>query len=164
MGAKRPKSRTGITLIEVMAAMVIITIAVLGASGYRYYSALDARKAAVQSTAARIALLLSENWRGLGYDRITDFDPVSHLVFPDSDMTIAASGIGPDYASGFTLLGRYEIHVNDARYWAALSYTDDDAGLGTLNTVVAWAQRPAASDGITITLDKTFKLTTFVSN
>jgi len=159
MGAKRLKSRTGITLIEVMAAIVIITIAVLGASGYRYYSALDARKAFVQSTAARVALLLSENWRGRGYDRIDSYDPPAYL---SSDMKIAVSSVGPDYPSGFTSLGRYEIVVNDARYWAALSYRDDATDLRTLNTVVAWAQRPTSSDGIT--LDKTFKLTTFVSD
>lgn len=159
MGAKRPKSRTGITLIEVMGAIVIITIAVLGASGYRYYSALDARKAAVQSTAARVALLLSENWRGRGYDRIQSYDPSTYL---GSDMTIGVSSVGPDYASGFTSLGRYEIVVNDARYWAALSWRDDATDLRTLNTVVAWTQRPTSSDDIT--MDKTFKLTTFVSN
>ena len=89
------KSRAGITLIEVMAAIVIIAIAVLGASAYRYYATLDARKAVLQSTAARIALLLNENWRGRGYDHIADFDPVSHL---SSDIAIAASGIGPAYA------------------------------------------------------------------
>ena len=159
MGAKRPKSRTGITLIEIMAAIVIITIAVLGASGYRYYSTIDARKAAVQSTAARIGLLLSENWRGLGYDRVGTYDPSSYL---GSDMTIAVSSVGPDYPSGFNTLGRYEIVVNDARYWAALSYRDDAEGLRTLNTVVAWAQRPMDSDDVT--MDKTFKLTTFVAN
>jgi prepilin-type N-terminal cleavage/methylation domain-containing protein len=159
MAFRRPKSQAGITLVEVMAAIVIISIAVLGASGYRYYSALDARRAAVQSTAARIALLLSENWRGLGYDRTTNYDPASYL---DSDMTIAVSSAGPDYPSGFTSLGRYEIVVNNARYWAALSYKDDAGDLRTLNTVVAWAQRPTDSDDVT--MDKTFKLTTFVAN
>ena len=159
MTFRQPKSRAGITLIEVMAAIVIISIAVLGASGYRYYSALDAKRASVQSTAARIALLLSENWRGRGYDRTTDFDPVSQL---DSDIAIAVSSMGPDYPSDFTLLGRYEITVNDARFWAALSYRDDSADLRTLNTVIAWQHRPGGADE-TITMDKTFKLTTFVT-
>jgi len=161
MAFKQPKSRAGITLIEVMAAIVIIAIAVLGASGYRYYSALDAKRADMQSTAARIALLLSENWRGRGYDRTADFDPVSHL---DSDIAIAVSSIGPDYPSDFTLLERYEITVNDARFWAALSYSDGTTDLRTLNTVVAWENRPSSTDDTSITMDKTFKLTTFVSN
>ena len=67
MKDKQPKSSAGVTLIEVMAATVILTITVLGATGYRYYSALDARKAAKQSSGARIALLLCENWRGRGH-------------------------------------------------------------------------------------------------
>lgn len=158
MTAKQPKSRAGVTLIEVMAAIVIVAIAVLGASGYRYYSSLDARAAAVQSTAARIALLLNENWRGRGYDHVADFDPVSHL---SSDIAIAGptSFIPP---TGFTALGRYEITLNDARFWAALSYRNDTADLRTLNTVVAWEHRPSGVDE-TPAPNKTFKLTTFVS-
>ena len=56
----------GITLIEVMVTIVIISIAVIGAAGYRYHSALNARKANVQITAARIALLMLESWKGQG--------------------------------------------------------------------------------------------------
>ena len=150
------------TLIEIMAAIVIIAIAVIGASGYRYYAALDARRASNRSTAARIALLLSENWRGLGHDRTADFDPPTHL-YPDMD--VAVSEAGPDYAEGFTALGRYEIVANNAQFWAALSYRNEAADLRTLNTVVAWKGRPGiTSDSGDINMDKTFKLTTFVSN
>ncbi|MBN2269562.1 MAG: prepilin-type N-terminal cleavage/methylation domain-containing protein [Sedimentisphaerales bacterium] len=159
MALSQSKSRAGITLIEVMSAIVIIAIAVLGASAYRYYSTLDGRKAVLQSTAARVALLLNENWRGRGYDHITDFDPVSNLSL---DMAIAPSGIGPDYATGFTALGQYEITVNDSRFWAALSYRTDSADLRTLNTVIAWAERPNDAGGV-ISMPRTFRLTTFVT-
>jgi len=158
MAFGQPKSRAGITLIEVMAAIVIIAIAVLGASAYRYYATLDGRKAVLQSTAARIALLLNENWRGRGYDHVADFNPVSHL---SSDIAIVVSGIGPAYATGFTGLNRYKITVNDSRFWAALSYRTDSADLRTLNTVVAWAERPSGADDIS--MPKTFRLTTFVA-
>jgi prepilin-type N-terminal cleavage/methylation domain-containing protein len=165
MAGKRPKSRIGVTLIEVMAAIVIITIAVLGASGYRYYSTLDARRADFQNAAARIALLLSENWRGRGYDGTTSYDPVAHLT--SDNLTVGDSGgVGPDYASGFTGLGRYEITTtNDGvHYWAALSYDAGADGLRMLNVVVAWAQRQTGSDDDAAAgLDKTFKLTTYVS-
>lgn len=152
----------GMTLIEVMVAIVIIAIAVIGASGYRYFSALDARKAALQSTAARIALLFSENWRGLGYERTPDFDPATYL---DPDMDVALSASGPDYAEGFNALGRYEIVANNVQYWAALSWRQEADDLRTLNTVIAWESRTGAigSDG-DINMDKRFKLTTFVSN
>jgi len=165
MPYRRCKLLAAVTLIEVMAAIVIITIAVLGASGYRYYSALDARRADFQNAAARIALLLSENWRGRGYDGTTSYDPVAHLN--SDNLTVGDSGgVGPDYASGFTGLGRYEItSTNDGvHYWAALSYDAGADGLRMLNVVVAWAQRQTGSDDDAAAgLDKTFKLTTYVS-
>ena len=165
MAFGQPKSRSAVTLIEVMAAIVIVAIAVIGASGYRYYSTLDARRADFQNAAARIALLLCENWRGRGYDADT-YDPVDHLT--SADLTVADSpGVGPDYASGFTPLGRYEITTtNDGvHYWAALSWDDDAAtvGLRALNVVVAWAQRQTGSDDAADGSDKTFRLTTYVS-
>jgi type II secretory pathway pseudopilin PulG len=150
------------TLVEVMLAIVIIAIAVIGASGYRYYSALDARKASVQSTAARIALLFNENWRGLGYDRIADFDPHTHLV---PDVNVANSAFGPDFAEGFISLGKYEIIANDARFWAALSWRQEVDDLRTINTVIAWQPGGAGvGESGKINLYKSFKLTTFVAD
>ena len=168
MPSKQGKSRSAVTLIEVMAAIVIVAIAVIGASGYRYYSTLDARRADFQNAAARIALLLCENWRGRGYDGTTTYDPASHLT--SADLTVADSGgVGPDYASGFTPLGRYEITADGVHYWAALSWENDAATLGlrALNIVVAWAQRQTGSDDAETVAaaggDRTFRLTTYVS-
>jgi hypothetical protein len=80
-------------------------------------------------------------------------------------MDVAASEAGPDYADGFTPLNRYEIVANNAQFWAALSYRDEAADLRTLNTVVAWKGRPGITDDSGgIDMDKTFKLTTFVSD
>ena len=172
MHPKQAKSRCAVTLIEVMAAIVIVAIAVIGASGYRYYSTLDVRRADFQNAAARIALLLCENWRGRGYDGTTNYDPVAHLTSPDltsPDLTVETSGTGPDYASGFTPLGRYEITMDGVHYWAALSWDDDAAtvGLRALNVVVAWAQRQTAPDDADAVAaaggDRTFRLTTYVS-
>jgi len=166
MALKCSRLRSAVTLIEVMAAIVIVAIAVIGASGYRYYSTLDARRADFQNAAARIALLLCENWRGRGYDADT-YDPVDHLA--SADLTVATSGTGPDYASGFTPLGRYEITMDGVHYWAALSWDDDAAtvGLRVLNVVVAWAQRQTGSDEVEAIAaaggNKTFRLTTYVS-
>jgi len=163
MPYRRRKLLAAVTLIEVMAAIVIVAIAVLGASGYRYYSTLDARRADFQNAAARIALLLCENWRGRGYDHTTDYDPVTHLT--SAGLTVANSGVGPGY--GLTNhLGQYEITADDVHYWAALSYDAGADGLRTLNVVVAWAQRQtgsAADIAAAAGLDKTFKLTTYVS-
>ena len=165
MSLKRPRVRTAVTLIEVMAAIVIVAIAVIGASGYRYYSTLEARRADFQNAAARIALLLCENWRGRGYDGTTTYDPAAHLT--SADLTVATSGVGPDYALGFTGLGRYEITMDGVHYWAALSYDAGADGLRTLNVVVAWAQRQTGSDEAEAVAaaggNKTFRLTTYVS-
>jgi len=169
MPSKRAKSRSAVTLIEVMAAIVIVAIAVIGASGYRYYSTLDVRRADFQNGAARIALLLCENWRGRGHDGTTNYDPVVHLTSTNPNLTVAVSGVGPDYASGFTGLGRYEITADGVHYWAALSWEDDAAtvGLRALNVVVAWAQRQTGSDEAEAVAaaggNKTFRLTTYVS-
>jgi len=168
MPYRRRKLLAAVTLIEVMAAIVIVAIAVLGASGYRYYSTLDARRADFQNAAARIALLLCENWRGRGYD-CTTYDPTVHLDSENLTVRDSPGGVGPDYASGFTGLGRYEITMDGVDYWAALSWDDDAAtvGLRVLNVVVAWAQRQtgsaADSAAAAAGLDKTFKLTTYVS-
>jgi len=165
MALNRAKSRAAITLVEVMVTVVIVALAVLGASGYRYYLALDARKAALERTGVRVALLLSESWRGQGFDLIPTYDPT---VCSASDVKIAASVTGPDYPLGFTPLGRYEVVVNgDYRYWASLSWKDYEGGTGlrVLNTVVAWFPRSVGAEVRGVGLDgaKSFKLTTYVS-
>jgi prepilin-type N-terminal cleavage/methylation domain-containing protein len=70
-----PEHRNGLTLIEIMIAMTMIAVGVLGAMMYRYHSALDARKADVQVGAERVALLILEGWKGAaglpGYDPST---------------------------------------------------------------------------------------------
>ncbi len=59
-------SLAGLTLVEVMVAIVIVVIAVIGATGYQYHSVLDARKADVQITAARLSSMLLYDWKGSG--------------------------------------------------------------------------------------------------
>lgn len=79
--------RSGISLIEAMNAILILSIAVIGAPAYRYCSTLDSRKAEAYITAARFGHLLCESWRGLGGNNT--YDPVDHL---SSGLTIA---LGP---------------------------------------------------------------------
>jgi len=156
------KFAAALTLVETLVAMVILTVAVIGASGYRYYAMLDARKAWMQRTGAAIALLLCENWRGRGYDHTADFDPVTHLG-PELSITGPGSD-GPGAPAGFTARGKYQIVVENTYYWATLSYRDEPTpGLRSLNVTIAWHQ---ASSQPTIydSGAKVFRLTTFVSN
>ena len=83
MTAKRGKFAAAVTLIEVMIALLILSITVLAASGFRYHAARDARKADVQITAARLASLILYGWKGSGgysgyskYDLIGGVDPL----------------------------------------------------------------------------------------
>jgi Tfp pilus assembly protein PilV len=60
---KRSKPSGGFTFTEVMGAIVVLTVAVLGTSAYRFHATVDVRKADLKTTGARIGCLLSETWR-----------------------------------------------------------------------------------------------------
>jgi hypothetical protein len=137
-----------------MIAMVIILVALIGTSNFRYFSTLDAQKAAAKITASRIGLMLCENWRGIG--GIETYDPATSL---GSDLTITTS-TGPAEPADFTLLGSYTITVNGANYYITLSWKDVSTGLRALNIIVAWAQRTQGVSSLN-DADKSFKLTTY---
>jgi len=164
MAVKQLKSAAGFTLVEVMTAILILSVAVIGASGYRYYAALDARRAAMQMTGARVALLLCESWRGLS-DPNT-FDPAAQF---SSELTITtateASMLEYHYkAADFTLLGVYTVAANGVIYYAVLSWKDVGSGLRALNVVVVWPlQGQIDSNYLDYDACKSFKLTTYTS-
>lgn len=176
MTRKRLKSTGGFTLVEVMAATVILSIAVIGASGYRYHATLDARKAAMHSEAARAALLLCESWRGVKGSET--YNPTTHL---GANLTVTAPGEADDVImylnyiaeipQDFTVLGSYKVATNDGLCYPVLSYKDTGTGLRVLNVAVAWpmlGQSTNGGDGYSRypTPDnyKVFKLTTYISN
>ena len=148
------RCRRGFSLVSVMIAIAILLAALIGTSNFRYYSALDAKKAAAKITASRIGLMLCENWRGLG--GIETYDPAAYL---GSDLTITASS-GPAEPTDFTLLGSYTVTVNGANFYITLSWKDVSAGLRALNVIVAWAQRDQGSSSLN-DVDNSFKLTTY---
>ncbi|MCK4752338.1 MAG: prepilin-type N-terminal cleavage/methylation domain-containing protein [Planctomycetes bacterium] len=146
----------GVTLVEIMIAILILTVAVIGASGFRYHTMLDARKADAQVTAARTGLLLCESWRGLnGSDT---FDPVTRF---SSDLNIQVASQGPSLPTGFTELGRYRIIIDGLCCWATLSWSDVSPGLRTLNVVIGYEQRNSGTQLFT-QADRTFKMTVYV--
>ncbi len=153
---KRSKTR-GVTLIEIMVSIVILAVAVIGASGFRYHTMMDARRASAQMTASRVALMLCESWRGLNGDET--FNPATYFA---TDLNITTSGVGPNVPTGFTALGRYKIINNDLCCWATLSWSDVSPGLRALNIVVAYEQRNSGSQSYA-QVDKTFKLTVYTT-
>lgn len=162
MAVKRRKYPAGLTFVEIMIASAILIIAVLGASVFRYDSALSARKADLQATAARAALLLCESWRGASEPN--SFDP-TQLVSSDlgSLLTIESDSIMHELPEGFTLSGVYRIVANGTDYYAILSWRDVAPELRALNVAVLWDQRGSGLDSYRYP-DKSFRLTTYVDN
>ena len=154
-GRNKRHSRRGFSLIDVMVAAVVLAVAVVGTSGFRYHSTLDCRRAERHTAAARAALLLSESWRGTGGDEA--YDPVSYL---SSNLNIEA-GDGPEAPEGYTLLGSYVVTVNGTICYTTLSWQDTD-DLRTLNVQVAWSQRAEGDESLG-EADKSFALTTYAA-
>lgn len=165
MTAKRRKSARAFTLVEVMGAILILLVAALGASAYRYHAALDTRKAAAHAGAARVCLLLCESWRGV--KGIETYNPTTHFGSDLAITTITETG-GLEYqykGAGFTLLGGYTVVANGIDYYALLSWKDIGTGLRALNVVVAWS--PVGQSSTTVdyyAYKNSFKLTTYTSN
>ena len=157
----RTRSRRGVTMVGTLVAVVILLIALIGTSTFRYTAALDGRRADAQTTASRVALLLAETWRGLNGD--STLDPIQ-LAAGDFEVS-ASSWDGHVTPDGFTLLGNYEI-VMDAGdpdglvYYATLSWNDVQAGLRALNINVEWAQRSETTEGAK-NVDKSYALTVY---
>ena len=144
----------GFSLVSVMIAMAILLAALIGTSNFKYYSTLDAQKAAAKITASRIGLMLCESWRGLGGTET--YDPVAYLS-PDLNIT-ASSGLAEP--GDFTLLGSYTVNVNNANFYITLSWKDVNTGLRALNIIVSWAQRQLGQSSLK-DADKIFQFTTY---
>lgn len=154
--------RRGFSLVDTMVAVVILLIAVIGTSIFRYNAALDGRRFNSHTSAARIGLMLCESWRGINGD--TTFDPIQ---LSTSDLKIGQSTQSvSDVPSDFNLLGRYTVTMNDVHgvdYHTTLSWKDIQTGLRALNVVVAWAQRSPDQDGV-MNVDKSYRLTVYAHN
>jgi hypothetical protein len=133
--ASRIRCRRGVSWVGTLVAVVILRIALIGTSTFRYAAALDGRRADAHTTAARIALMLCESWRGVNGDGT--YDPVAHL---GSDLSVA-TGAGPAKPDDFTLLGSYTVQFDDGAgvedYSTTLSWKDVQPGLRALNVSVA---------------------------
>jgi prepilin-type N-terminal cleavage/methylation domain-containing protein len=160
MASINNKHARGMTLIEIMIATVVVLVVVTGIMAYRYYSALDAKKAEVRAMAARVSLLLLEGWKGTG--GATDYDP--EVAF-EAEFPISVSVFGPeiptDYSGTlFNLLGTYEIIVEDVYFYTTMAYLDETlTEPQTLNICTAW--RHNYQDGSISDTDKSVRLTTY---
>lgn len=178
MAVKGLNRRTGLTMIEIMVTIAVLLIVVVGTSAFRYHAVLGARQAEARTTAARIAQMICESWRGANdpntFNPVTVLDPAMSLGNQYSDIVaISVSDNGPSVANGFTLLGYYKIVLDDndseqgdeASYWTTLAWQDVVAGLRALNIVVGWdARNPMLDSYSSGGSSRTFKLTTYIAN
>ena len=138
MSSEQKKHSKGFTIIEIMIATVILSIAVIGATRYRYYAALDTRKADMRMASARVALLLCESWRGVKGNET--YNPIDHLASELSMLDLSAGGefLAPSEPSDFTRLGCYAILLNGVSCHVTMSWKDISTDLRALNIIVAW--------------------------
>lgn len=131
---KKQRQRPGLTLIEIAIAVAVISIAVLGLIGFRYYSILDAKTAQVQLRAAGIAQLFMETWKGK-----SDFDPLTEFA---GDLNISATAGGVAEPSGFSKIAtgsNYMITDENVVFYITASYKDETDRI--LNVIVAWPDK-----------------------
>lgn len=150
---KNVRHPKGVSLVGTMVSITVLSIAIIGTANFRYYATLDSRRAAMYSTAARLAVIFDESWRAVG--GADTYDPVAHL---GSDLTISqlvADDI--EYDETFTLLGSYTVVLNGTVYNATLFFKDVSPGLRALNVVITW---PPLRDR-EASVDRSFRLTTY---
>ncbi len=115
MAVKRLKFAAAVTLVEVLVAMAVLAIAALGALGYEYHAALQARIAHAQTTSTRTAQLLMEDWKSTGGSE--DYDPSAlGLGFSSNIISLAQGIVLPN--------GIYSITVDDVPMVIVLDWED----------------------------------------
>jgi hypothetical protein len=133
-----------------MIFIVVLTIAVIGTSGYRYFAAMDIRRSDNEITAGRIAMQLVESWKGIGGGDST-YNPINDTGI-GLDIESASSALAPEKPSTFTLLqngGYYKVVSNDSIYYATMSYHTINSASGnleTLNVIVNWPANESLPD------------------
>lgn len=158
MGWTPKKRKRGVTLIEVMVAALAATVIVIGVMQYQYHCALDAHKADVQATGARLALLMMEGWKVvagdvLTYEPLDDFD----MILVGEFVPISDPGI-----PGLPLFFRaYMVDVDGVKYFVKLSY-NDAIPPRTLNVSVAWS-RDFGSDTLDFSATQLVSLTKYAT-
>ncbi len=142
---RKSKIGRGLTLIEIMIAILVIVIGVIGAMGFRYYCATSSRHADVQINCARVASLILEGWKAEAGRAVAgdQYNPANEITLP-ANMTI--TGTYPNYV----------VHLmagSGVYYYAALSYQDlaspsNPPNIRELNVKVAWLKN-YGSGGVT---------------
>lgn len=167
MESKPEKSRLGLTLIEVMVAITVVVVGILGAAMFRYVSALDARKADVQVGAGRVGLLILEGWKGAaGADGYNPYNiPLNkNLIGGSPDISISPKNGNGEYPVELTGVSGgtqtfYYVKLTPVEDVDGDGDITDDVGIRKLEVEVTYYGRGSANTGPT---EKIIKLSDFV--
>jgi prepilin-type N-terminal cleavage/methylation domain-containing protein len=165
MSIKYRKVLKAFSLIELMVAVTVISIAAVGGLEYQYYAVKHSRLARTQITVSRAAQLLVEDWKSVGGS--TSYNPLN------LQLGFANTGVPGGFAMGIavgTVLNNtvYTITVNNVPMVIMLGYTDishdaiSDTTLRQLIVMVRWQQGQATGAGGTTLCDSPYILTTYV--
>ena len=140
MTRSRKHSDKGLTIVEVMVALLVSLVIVIGFMVYVYTCALNAHIADVRATASRLCLLLLEGWKTqagdiLLYDPQVDFDNNTLIPFTEFAPLSPAPANPPGLTNVFNC---YRIKIDGIQYFVKMSYQDSANGQKELNVAVAW--------------------------
>jgi prepilin-type N-terminal cleavage/methylation domain-containing protein len=146
---KKLRSRNrGITLIELVVTLLIISIVSVGAINYQYFGTRLAQRADAEITATRTARLILDNWKKKGGDE--NFD------LKDLDMGFTR----PDHET------YYRITVNHLPLSVTLNWqdveVDANAGVGLRQLQVTIQWRQDYQEGEVGNTDPSYVTTTYV--
>ncbi|MGD0595999.1 MAG: prepilin-type N-terminal cleavage/methylation domain-containing protein [Sedimentisphaerales bacterium] len=152
--SRKKSQRDGLTIVEVMASVAIITIVALGTLSFQYYSVKNSRTSEAQVTATRLGQLLLEDWKSTG-----------------GDPTYDANALGLGFvASTPPATGSYNITLDNQTFYIQMAQQlvpiannpDPVAGvtLQELSVTVSW--RKDFGNGTVSDSDPTLTFTTFV--
>jgi len=144
------KLNRGVTLVEVMVALVIALVIAIGVMSYQYACARHARKTDVRVTASRIGLLFLESWVAAGgIDDVGIYDPIDKLGLLGPEPPIPPGNIVSSVdLSGVPGLGStfrsYGIFTNGTWFWIKMTFNEENpAGeiypLRELGVSIAWS-------------------------
>ena len=148
------KLNKGVTLVEVMAALVIALVIAIGVMSYQYACMQHARKTDIRVTGSRIGLLFLERWVADGgiYDD-EDYDLLERLglsddepPFPEgnliNDIDVDLPGLPNSFKS-------YGIFTNGTWFWVKLTYIEEGMPpmvIRELGVSIAWSLDFAADE------------------
>jgi len=146
--SNRVRPSGGMTLIELMVALLLLSVASVAALYYQYHAVKQAKRAEAEVTVTRTARLLIENWKNRGGDEF--FEPTQ-------------------LETGFTKIpstDQYKATINDFPMTARLQWQDLEydavAGVTLRRIQVSIRWRSDFREGTIRTEDPEFIMTTYV--